>query len=68
MFYDVLLKLCFQSIKIHFLGKELLSVQILLDLMKRFGGRPFYSDHLEALQWKNPLEQTEFDECLIGLN
>lgn len=35
--------------------------------MKRFGGMPFYSDFISALEWRNPFETHEFDKSLARL-
>ena len=67
MFYDVLMKLCQQSIKIYFLGSELKEIKVFLHIVKQLAGGVNHDDMLEAIHQKNPLKKKQYDINFIGL-
>ena len=67
MFYDVLMKLCHQSIKIYFLSNELKEIKIFLHVTKQLTGGANHADLLEAIHQKNPLKKTQYDKDFIEL-
>ena len=67
MFYDVLMKLCHQIVKKHFLGPRLKKTMINLNFIRRLGGKVFHDDELEALSYRNPIRKDIYDTGLIEL-
>jgi len=67
MFYDVLFKLCHQTIKIHFQKDQLLKIEKRLKVMKQFGGKVLYADRLAAIHISNPMRKEKYDIQLIEL-
>ena len=60
MFYDVLIKLCFQSVKLYFEQKDVKKMQKQLQVLKKIGGFTMNDDTLEALHTNN-IKQGGFD-------
>ena len=67
MYYDVLMKLCHQAIKIHFMPEALKKLKIRLKVMKKLGALLLHNDTLECIHYKNPTRKEQYDIDLIEL-
>lgn len=66
MFYDVLIRLCFQSVKLYFEQKDVKKMQKQLQVLKKIGGFAMNDDTLEALHTNN-IKPNGFDRDFSGL-
>jgi len=53
MYYDVLIQLCYQAVKLYFQKSDIKKMQKQLGILKKIGGNVFTEDTLEALHNKN---------------
>lgn len=69
MFYDVLMSLCHQAIKLYFLQDTgvIKKIKIRLRTMRAFGGKILYSDKLECIHYKNSTRKNQYDMSIIEL-
>lgn len=63
MFYDVLIKLSYQAVKLHFQKEDVRNMQRQLTVLKKLGGPAFNDDTLEALSNKN-VNKNHFDRAI----
>ena len=66
MFYDVLIRLCYQSVKLYFEQKDIKKMQKQLQVLKKIGGFAMNDDTLEALHTNN-IKPNGFDRDFVGL-
>ena len=66
MYYDVLIRLCFQSVKLYFEQKDVKKMQKQLQVLKKIGGFAMNDDTLEALHTNN-IKPNGFDRDFQGL-
>ena len=69
MFYDVLMSLSHQAIKLYFLQDTgvIKKIKIRLRTMQAFGGKILYSDKLECIHYKNSTRKNQYDMSIIEL-
>ena len=66
MYYDLLLLLCFQSVKLHYQQAEIKKMQSQLKVIKRLSKEALNDDTLEAVHSKN-YRKSQFDVDYLSL-